>query len=74
MTHPVCVALRQVGMCWKLPPTSAPMGTCTFPPRMMAETIRFLRVDDGSTWARKRSISMAAPCECPMNTMGLPSS
>jgi hypothetical protein len=29
----------QTGMCEKLPPAEAPEGTCTLPPRMIAEII-----------------------------------
>ena len=71
-TQPVCVAEPHVGMFLKLPPTVFPTGTWTLPPRMMAETISLRSRGDGSTWASSSLISMEAPWECPMNTMGLP--
>ena len=72
MTQPVCDAEPQVGMFLKLPPTVSPVGTWTLPPRMMAETMSLRRRGEGSTWACRSLISMAAPCECPMKTIGRP--
>ena len=72
MTQPVWEDARQTGMCWNVPPTSRPVGTCTLPPRRMADTIRLRSVGDGSTWVRNNLMSRAEPCECPMKMIGLP--
>src|SRR6185295_1820061 len=37
-TQPVCSAFRQAPMFWKSPPLSAPTGTLTTPPKMIADT------------------------------------
>ena len=40
ITHPICRAERQAGMCLKSPPRSLPALTSTSPPSRMAETSR----------------------------------
>jgi hypothetical protein len=72
ITHSVDKADWHAGMLRRLPPTSAPCGTCTFPPRMMADTVRFRRVGDRPICERRSLISMEAPWECPMKMTGAP--
>ena len=73
MTQPVWLAEPQVGMFLKLPPTSLPVGTCTLPPKMMADTILWRSAAEGLICDCSNLIRMAAPWECPMKTTGRPS-
>ena len=68
MTHPVCAAVWQRGMFWKVPPIASPWGTVTLPP-MRRATMSWLRsVAEGSTSSCIRRVVMNVPCECPMMT------
>ncbi len=72
MTQPVWLAEPQVGMFRKVPPTPRPVGTCTLPPKRMADTMRLRSLGDGSIWVCNSLMSMDAPCECPMKMIGRP--
>ena len=72
ITQPVWPAAVQPGTCWKLPPTTLPTGTWTFPPRTIADTSCFRSAGFASIWLRIRRISIAAPWEWPISTNGRP--
>ena len=61
------------GMWSKLPPVVAPAGTCTLPPSTIAETSFERKDGEGSTTSASSRITMAAPWEWPMSTIGRPS-
>src|SRR5665213_1595055 len=72
ITQPDCVGDEHPGIFVKVPPVSRPLATVTLPPSTIAETMRLRSVALLSTWLASSRISIAAPCECPMNTTGRP--